>query len=208
MEGKKSFLLYCDLIHSIEDLSDDQAGKLLKIILDFVNDKNPIIEDQLLKIAFTPIKLSLKRDLEGWKSTCDKNRKNGLKVGRPAKQNPKEPKEPTGFKNNPLEPKKADKDSDKDSDKDIITISNIGILEKSRFGSKTFKEELIGLYQLEEFQFSSGLNEWVAMNTDTEFKNESHFKRSLNLHLKNNAPALREIKKERNRVSKILNNNW
>jgi|GEM_PF-3511434 len=210
MEGKMSFLLYCDLIHSIEELSDEQAGKLLKIILEYVNDKSPVIEDQILRIAFTPIKLSLKRDLETWKKTCEKNTKNGNKGGRPPKLNPKEPKEPTGFIGNPLEPKKpdSDNDSDRDNEKDIITINNIEIIDFSRLGAKTFRQELIQLYSLEDFQFKAGLNEWSVMNTGTEFTDEKHLKRSLNLHLKNNSAALKEIKKERNRVSKILNNNW
>jgi hypothetical protein len=210
MEGKMSFLLYCDLIHSIKELSDEQAGKLLKIILEYVNDKSPVIEDQILRIAFTPIKLSLKRDLETWRKTCEKNSKNGSKGGRPTKENPKQPKQPTGLIGNPLEPKKpdSDKDSDRDNDKDIITINNIEIIDFSRLGAKTFRQMLIQLYNLEEFQFNTGLNEWLVMNTDTEFTNEKHLKRSLNLYLNNNSAALKQIKKERNKVSKILNNNW
>ena len=33
-EGKKTVLLYCDLIHTIEKLSDEQAGKLFLENLD------------------------------------------------------------------------------------------------------------------------------------------------------------------------------
>ena len=61
--NKKSFLLYCDIIHTIEKLSDEQAGKLLKHILRYVNDQDPIAEDVLTEIAFEPIKQNLKRDL-------------------------------------------------------------------------------------------------------------------------------------------------
>lgn len=66
MEGKKSFLLYCDQIGLFEQLPDEQAGKLIKLIFAYVNDQNPDIDDLLLKVAFEPIKLQLKRDLEGW----------------------------------------------------------------------------------------------------------------------------------------------
>ncbi len=69
MEGKKSFLLYADLITLVEKLPNDKAGELFKIIFDYVNDKNPTISDLILQIAFEPIKLQLKRDLEVWKST-------------------------------------------------------------------------------------------------------------------------------------------
>ena len=122
MEGKKSFLLHCDFIHGIDELSDEQAGKLLKIIFQYVNDQNPVIEDQILRIAFTPIKLALKRDLDTWKKSCDKNKENGLKGGRPPKENPTEPKKPSGLIGNPTEPKKADKDKDKDSDTNNISL--------------------------------------------------------------------------------------
>jgi hypothetical protein len=66
-ENKKSFILYCDLIHTIEKLPDEKAGQLFKHILKYVNDKNPIIEDDLiLELVFEPIKQQLKRDLDAW----------------------------------------------------------------------------------------------------------------------------------------------
>jgi hypothetical protein len=40
-KNKKSFVLYCDLIHTIEKLSNEQAGELFKHILRYVNDKDP-----------------------------------------------------------------------------------------------------------------------------------------------------------------------
>ena len=69
MENKKSFILYSDIINIVEKLSDEIAGKLFKLILDYVNDKNPKTDDLLLQIAFEPIKQALKRDLIKWKNT-------------------------------------------------------------------------------------------------------------------------------------------
>lgn len=66
MEGKKSFILYVDLISVVEKLSNEQAGILFKIIMDYVNDKNPVIHDLLMEVAFLPIKNQLKRDLKIW----------------------------------------------------------------------------------------------------------------------------------------------
>ena len=65
-DNKKSFLLYCDLIHTVQKLSDDQAGKLFKHVLEYVNDLNPTTEDLLTQVCFEPIKQSLKRDLKKW----------------------------------------------------------------------------------------------------------------------------------------------
>lgn len=62
-DEKKSFLLYTDLINTFEELKDAEAGKLIKHILRYVNDKNPVAPDRITKITFEPIKLQLKRDL-------------------------------------------------------------------------------------------------------------------------------------------------
>ena len=61
-ENKKSFLLYSDLSLTVNKLPDEIAGKLFKIILDYVNDKYPLIDDLLLEVAFEPIKQLLNRD--------------------------------------------------------------------------------------------------------------------------------------------------
>lgn len=68
-EGKKSFLLYCDIAHTVEHLADEQAGKLFKHIVAYVNDKNPETEDLVIRLAFEPIKQQLKRDLKRWGKT-------------------------------------------------------------------------------------------------------------------------------------------
>lgn len=77
-DNKKSFLLYADFIHTFNELTDEESGKLIKIILSYVNDENPIIEDKLIRIAFEPIKQQLKRDLKHWESIKEKRSKAGL----------------------------------------------------------------------------------------------------------------------------------
>ena len=71
-ENKKSVLLYCDIIHTVEGLSDDEAGKLFKHYLRYVNDLNPCAEDRLTALLFEPIKQNLKRDLKKWESIISK----------------------------------------------------------------------------------------------------------------------------------------
>ena len=81
-ENKKSFVLYCDLIHTIDKLPDEVAGKLFKLILEYVNDKNPQVEDVLLSVAFEPIKRQLKRDLKYWEEIKRKRAEAGRKGGK------------------------------------------------------------------------------------------------------------------------------
>jgi hypothetical protein len=63
-ENKKSFVLYADLIHTVNKMPSDKAGDLFKHILSYVNDKNPSTDDLIIELTFEPIKQQLKRDLK------------------------------------------------------------------------------------------------------------------------------------------------
>lgn len=76
-EGKKSFVLYCDIKHTFDTLTNEEAGKLIKHLLDYVNDLNPICEDRIINIAFEPIKQQLKRDLIHWETVRNKRSETG-----------------------------------------------------------------------------------------------------------------------------------
>lgn len=68
-ENKKGFVLYADQKSIIDMLPNDKAGELLKHIFAYVNDENPVNKDPLINLAFEPIKLQLKRDLQKWEET-------------------------------------------------------------------------------------------------------------------------------------------
>lgn len=76
-EGKKSFVLYCDLQHTIQHLDDKQSGKLFKHILAYVNDEDPETDDPVIKIVFEPIKQSLKRDLRKYEKRSEERSRSG-----------------------------------------------------------------------------------------------------------------------------------
>jgi hypothetical protein len=84
-ENKKSIVIYSDWQSIFEQLDDLEAGKLIKHFFNYVNDKNPELEDRLLKMAFEPMKLQLKRDLSKWEQTklrrSEAGKKGGLKSG-------------------------------------------------------------------------------------------------------------------------------
>ena len=126
-ENKKSFLLYCDTLLTVKKLTDQKAGKLFKIILMYVNDENPTVDDLVVDLAFEPIKQQLKRDLKKYEAICDRNKSNGGKGGRPQKETQKKPKKPSGLiwdkkneKNNPsITQNNLIYDTDTDTDTDI-----------------------------------------------------------------------------------------
>lgn len=115
--GKKKIIVYADWKASFDALTDEEAGKLIKHFFAYVNDENPVCEDRIVSLMFEPIKATLKRDLESWLKTQDKNRLNGSRGGRPKKQT--EPKKPNGLNLNPKNPNKGDSDSVSVNDKDI-----------------------------------------------------------------------------------------
>ena len=79
-ENKKGFILYADQKELFTQLSDELAGKLIKHIFRYVNDENPVSEDVIINIAFTPIKQHLKRDLDKFNETKERRSKAG-KIG-------------------------------------------------------------------------------------------------------------------------------
>jgi hypothetical protein len=78
-DGKKSFVLYSDQKAIFDELTDEQAGQLIKHIYSYVNDEDPVTDDQIIKISFTPIKLQLKRDLQKWEAQQNQRREAGRK---------------------------------------------------------------------------------------------------------------------------------
>ena len=87
-----------------KDLTDEEAGKLIKHFFEYINDLNPV-SDRLIELLFNPIKATLKRDLESWLNKQKTNKENGLKGGRPKKtETQNNPNNPVGFletQNNP-----------------------------------------------------------------------------------------------------------
>lgn len=86
-EDKKSFILYCDLIHVINKLDDGNTGKLFKHILNYVNDFDPEPENIVVDLVFEPIKRQLKRDLEKFNKHKE-NKSNQGRLGNLKRWNP------------------------------------------------------------------------------------------------------------------------
>ncbi len=84
-EGKKSVLLYCDLIHTIEKMDNETAGQFFKHYLRYINDLDPTTDNLLVDITFESVKQNLKRDLKKWENKAEKSRENGKLGGRPKK---------------------------------------------------------------------------------------------------------------------------
>ena len=69
--------MYTDWKEIFSELDDSDAGKLIKHVLSYVNDENPITDNKLIKMAFIPIKLALKRDLKKFEEVKKKRSEAG-----------------------------------------------------------------------------------------------------------------------------------
>ena len=102
--------MHIDTLAVLDELTDEQAGLLFKAIKSYQMGLIPEL-DFALRMAFLPFELQFKRDAENYEKTCEKNRENGSKGGRP-----KKPTETQKTQVVNLKPKKADSDNDSDSD--------------------------------------------------------------------------------------------
>lgn len=77
-EDKNGIIVYADWIDKFEDLSDEEAGQLIKHFFRYVNDLNPTAPDRIIKMAFHDIEKTLKRDLKKWEKSVEEKSKSGI----------------------------------------------------------------------------------------------------------------------------------
>jgi hypothetical protein len=123
-ESKKSFVLYSDLLQSIEHLTKEEAGTLFIHLLEYVNDKNPVLEDRLVLTAWKPIELQLKRDLEKFEEVKTLRSKAGkrsaeLRSLNKPQQSPTKPTSVESVQQSPTNPT----DTVNDTVNDTVTVN-------------------------------------------------------------------------------------
>ena len=120
-DGKKSFVLYADLLDNIEHLTNEEKGILFNHLLEYVNDKNPILEDRLLVTAWKPIEKQLKRDLKKFEEVKTKRSEAGK---RSAELRALKTNEQTSTKSTSVESVKQTSTNSTDNDKCNMIYDN------------------------------------------------------------------------------------
>ena len=110
---KKSFILHYDSLSVIDKMTDEQVGKLLRMMKSYHNGRDYVCNDFAVELVFEQFRNQFDRDLIKYNNICERNSNNGKKWWRP-----QEPKKPSGLSGNPKKPKKADNDSDNNNDSD------------------------------------------------------------------------------------------
>ena len=118
---RKSFILHIDSLGILNELTDEQAGQLFKLIYEYHNPNKPKQTQitQLVNLAFYPFKSQFERDNQTYNNVCERNKNNGLLGGRPKNKNPKKPKKADSDNKN-----KNDNKNDNDN-KSVIKKINI-----------------------------------------------------------------------------------
>lgn len=123
-ENKKAIIVYADWIDKFEELTNEEAGKLIKHFFRYVNDLNPEAPDRTTKLMFVDIKNSLKRDLEKWEKTLEGRSRAGKasaekrRLAKLAEQEATNPTSVESVEENPTNP--TDSVTVSDSVSDII----------------------------------------------------------------------------------------
>jgi hypothetical protein len=93
----------------------EKVGDLFMTILEYVNDKDPVVEDMFVDLVFEPIKHQLKRDLVKYEKFKVKQSQNGKLGGRP-----KNPNNPSLYEETQKSLTVTDTVKDTDTDTDIV----------------------------------------------------------------------------------------
>lgn len=119
---KNSFVIRTGYYDIVKDMSDKQAGLLLKAIFNYAADKKvPELTDVEVKMAFRFVKQDLDYDEQRYLARVEHNRKIA-KLGGAPKGNKNAVKQPNGLKNNPkkiMGYKTTLNDNDVDVDNDV-----------------------------------------------------------------------------------------
>ena len=164
-QNKKSFILYCDLIHTMEYLTLEEKGIIFTWILDYVNDKNPDNLVGLLQAVVEPIKQQMKRDLKKYEARADRARENGKNGGRP--KNPEEPKETQSVI---LEPRKPDTVNDTVNVNVNDTDSVKKGLTQEFFNSESWIVGLCRAQRVDRTTVETYIGLYIEMLSDEELK--------------------------------------
>jgi hypothetical protein len=216
MQGKKSFVLYTDQREVFDELSDEDAGKLIKHIFAYVNDEDPITEDKLLKVAFLPIKTQLKRDLRIWdekkSQRAEAGKKGGLAKSSNAKQSLANPSNATNdVANLPVNVNVNGNVNDINKDS-LISLDEVEEeMGKEKPMQRSYFIRMQYIYNLDEMKVKEAFKNWKILK-EGEAMTISKAQNSFNLYLKNNASTgyseSKEVHKPKYAKSTIKDNWW
>ena len=188
---RRSFLLHIDSLDVLDELSNEEAGKLLKAMRDYHNDEEMQL-DALTKIVFSPFKNQFNRDSLKYKTTCERRANAGSMGGKQKVANASKPKQKAAnvAENDNVSKNVNVNDSKSDNDNDN---KSVGVIKEKDLSPKVSAN----LFLIDEiFQY------WViTMNKGTRTSLTSLRKSKIDSRLKDGYPS-HEIKQAIDNVAK------
>jgi hypothetical protein len=191
MQGKKSFVLYTDQREVFDELSDEDAGKLIKHIFSYVNDEDPIMEDKLVKVAFLPIKTQLKRDLKIWdekkEQRAEAGKKGGLAKASNARNDLAKPSNATNDVANLAVNVNVNGNVNDINKETLISLDEVEVeMSKEKPMYRPYFTRMQEIYNLDEKKVKEAFKNWKILK-EGEAMTIGKAQNSFNLYLKNNA---------------------
>ena len=124
--SKNSFVLYTEQRAILNKLTDEQAGKLIKAIYEYVDTSEIKDIDPVIDIVITPFITVLDKDLKKYEETKKKRAEAGAKGGKQTQANAKDRKQSKANQANASNDKqnKADESKDKQSQTNQAVYDN------------------------------------------------------------------------------------
>lgn len=131
---QKGFVVYGDVQAVVDELNDEQAGKLFRAMISyFATGKAPKF-DGILKYVWIPIRQQMDRDKEKYDAKCEKNRKNIKEYWERTKENERiqTNTNATNTKTNT----NTNTDTKKDTNTDTTTTTKTNAAQKQQVGGR------------------------------------------------------------------------
>lgn len=149
---KDSFILYTEQKAIIDKLTDEQAGKLIKAIYEYVaTDKMPQL-DSILDLVITPFTTALDRNKEKYEETCKRRALAGAKGG---KQKVANVANASKCKQNVANVADNDNEHDNDNDNEYDTAIAVTESDGCADGSQQFDSCVDGIVKFYEQNFGT-----------------------------------------------------
>jgi hypothetical protein len=167
---KKSFVLHVDSLDVLDELTNEQAGMLLKAMRDYHNEgETPL--DALTKIVFCPFKNQFNRDSLKYQTTCERRANAGSMGGKQKVANVAKASKPKQKQANLAESVNvSENDSDSDSvNESVSEIKDLPtIVEEHVFKLLTNKNDVFYLVTAKEIDYYKST--YQAVNIEQQFR--------------------------------------
>jgi hypothetical protein len=215
MEGKKSFVLYADQREIFEELSNEDAGKLIKHIFAYISDENPESDDKILRLAFLPIKTQLKRDLKLWDEKkqlrSEAGKKGGLAKSSNAKQSLAKPSNATNDLANLAVNVNGNVNVNDINKETLISLDEVEVeMAKEKPMQRPYFLRMQELHSISESKVKDYFTKWKLLK-EGEAMTISKAQNSFNLYLKNSLTSnqgTKEIEPPKYAKSTLKDNWW